>query len=75
MDTVTEHKMAIALAREGGIGIIHRFMPLERQIQEVEKVKRAENIVIEKPNSITLTLGGYSTTGIKLSVKKRKLAF
>ncbi len=49
MDTVTEHKMAIALAREGGIGIIHRFMPLERQIQEVEKVKRAENIVIEKP--------------------------
>jgi len=52
MDTVTESRMAIVMAREGGIGVIHRFMPPEKQAEEVSKVKRAENIVIEKPAAI-----------------------
>lgn len=52
MDTVTESKMAITMAREGGIGVIHRFMPAQKQAEEVSKVKRAENIVIEKPATI-----------------------
>ncbi|GIU71920.1 MAG: inosine-5'-monophosphate dehydrogenase [Candidatus Nitrosocaldaceae archaeon] len=53
MDTVTESNMAIALAREGGIGIIHRFMTVEQQVEEVEKVKRSESIVIEQPYTIS----------------------
>jgi len=52
MDTVTESRMAITMAREGGIGVIHRFMPPQKQAEEVSKVKRAENIVIEKPATI-----------------------
>ncbi|MCS7123270.1 MAG: IMP dehydrogenase, partial [Candidatus Aenigmarchaeota archaeon] len=52
MINVTEHKMAIAMAREGGIGIIHRFMSIEKQVEEVKRVKRAENIVIEDPYTI-----------------------
>ena len=54
MDTVTEARMAIAMAREGGIGVIHRFMPISKQVEEVEKVKRAESIVIENPYTIDL---------------------
>jgi len=42
MDTVTEARMAIALAREGGIGIVHRFMTIEDQVDEILKVKRSE---------------------------------
>ncbi len=53
MDTVTESRMAIALAREGGIGIIHKNMPIDRQAAEVDRVKRSESGMILDP--ITLT--------------------
>ena len=52
MDSVTESRMAIALAREGGIGIIHRFMTIQDQVEQVLKVKRSESVVIEQPYTI-----------------------
>ncbi|MDA2922034.1 IMP dehydrogenase [Patescibacteria group bacterium AH-259-L07] len=53
MDTVTEADMAIALSRYGGIGVIHRFNSIDEQAEEVRKVKRAENLVIDDPITIS----------------------
>src|SRR5262245_49063488 len=53
MDTVTESRLAIALARQGGIGIIHKNMPVENQASEVDAVKRSESGMIDNP--ITLS--------------------
>jgi len=52
MDTVTESGMAIALAREGGVGIVHRFMTIEDQVDEILRVKRSESVMIEQPYTI-----------------------
>jgi len=59
MDTVTEWRLAVALAREGGLGVIHRNLSIERQREEVEKVKRSANGVIEDP----VTLPPSATVG------------
>ena len=68
MDTVTESPMAIALAREGGIGIIHRFMTIQEQVKEVEIVKRAESIIIERP----YTLNPDATLASAIELMKEK---
>ncbi len=52
MDTVTEAVMAIEMAREGGIGIVHRFLPIADHVAEVRRVKRAESVVIETPYTV-----------------------
>ena len=57
MDTVTESQLAIAIAREGGIGVIHRNMSIERQVEEVDRVKRSEAGMITKP----ITLHAHHT--------------
>ncbi len=53
METVTEADMAIAVARDGGIGVIHRFMPIPEEVEQVSRVKRSENLVIEHPYTIS----------------------
>lgn len=82
MDTVTEARMAIAIAREGGIGIIHKNMSIEKQVDEVDKVKRSENGVIVNPFSLTEDhhvyeadelMGKYKISGVPIVDKKGKL--
>ena len=55
MDTVTEARLAIALAREGGIGIVHRNLSIEDQVAEVDKVKRSESGMIVEPVTLPPT--------------------
>ncbi|MGL4761773.1 MAG: IMP dehydrogenase [Sarcina sp.] len=80
MDTVTESKMAIAMAREGGIGIIHKNMSIEEQAQEVDRVKRQENGVITDPiflgenNTVTEALelmSRYRISGVPITEGKK----
>lgn len=66
MDTVTESEMAIAMAHAGGVGIIHRFLPLEEQAEEVRKVKRSESFVVENPITIQ--------PGAKITEAKEKMS-
>ena len=82
MDTVTESRMAIAIAREGGIGIIHKNMTIERQADEVDKVKRSENGVIVDPFALTADktvaeadalMGRYKISGVPIVDDKGKL--
>jgi IMP dehydrogenase len=53
MDTVTEARMAVAIAREGGLGVLHRNMPLEDQARQVDQVKRSEAGMIDEPITIS----------------------
>jgi len=78
MDTVTESRLAIALAREGGLGIIHKNMTIEKQVQEVDRVKRSENGVIVDPfflspkNKISEALelmSNYRISGVPVTVE------
>jgi IMP dehydrogenase len=55
MDVVTESEMAIAMAREGGIGIIHRFLSIDEQARQIERVKKAESFIVENPISLSIT--------------------
>ena len=66
MDTVTEEKLAITIAREGGIGVIHKNMPLEEQARQVKRVKRAESVMVHEP----ITIKKDGTVGDALSLMK-----
>jgi IMP dehydrogenase len=67
MDTVTEAEMAISMAREGGIGILHKNMTIERQAEEVDRVKRSESGMIQKP----ITLSPHQSVGEALEVMRK----
>jgi len=67
MDTVTEAEMAIAVAREGGVGVIHKNMPVDRQVQEVDRVKRSESGMIMNP----ITLGPEASIREALALMSR----
>ncbi len=67
MDTVTEHALAIALAQEGGIGIVHKNLSVERQAEEVRRVKRYESGVVAEP----ITIGPSTTVGEVVEMTRR----
>ena len=80
MDTVTESRMAIAMAREGGLGVIHRNMSIEKQAEEVDKVKRSEHGVITNPfrlspehtlNDAAALMERYRISGVPITVGER----
>ncbi|MCI9429150.1 MAG: IMP dehydrogenase [Lachnospiraceae bacterium] len=80
MDTVTEHRMAIAMARQGGIGVIHKNMSIAEQAEEVDKVKRSENGVITDPFSLTpehtladadALMGKFRISGVPITEGKK----
>jgi IMP dehydrogenase len=82
MDTVTEARMAIAMAREGGIGIIHKNMSIEKQALEVDRVKRSEHGIITDPFSLTRyhdvsdaleLMERYHISGVPIIEEDRKL--
>lgn len=82
MDTVTESKMAIAMAREGGIGIIHKNMTIEQQAKEVDRVKRQENGVITDPIYLSQDhliqdaenlMAQYRISGVPITTEEGKL--
>ena len=82
MDTVTESRLAVAIAREGGIGIIHKNMSIEEQVKEIDKVKRSESGVIVDPVSLTPDknieeaielMARYHISGIPIVDNKKKL--
>lgn len=82
MDTVTESRLAIAMAREGGVGVIHKNMPIEKQMDEVEKVKRSENGVITNPFYLSPDnyvyeadelMGKYKISGVPICDGNKKL--
>ena len=82
MDTVTESEMAIAMAKEGGIGILHKNMSIERQVEEVDKVKRYESGMIVNPITLTkdkkvrdalLLMSKYKISGIPIVDENGKL--
>lgn len=82
MDTVTEAALAIAIAREGGIGIIHKNMPIEQQAEEVDRVKRSESGVITNPFSLTpdhlvsdaeRVMGKFRISGVPIVDEANKL--
>ena len=82
MDTVTESKMAIAIAREGGLGIIHKNMTIERQAEEVDKVKRSQNGVIVNPFYLSADhlvsdadelMAKYKISGVPIVDENKKL--
>lgn len=82
MDTVTESQMAIAISREGGIGVIHKNMPIEKQAEEVDKVKRSENGVIVNPFFLSKDhtaadanklMGRYKISGVPICDENKKL--
>jgi len=66
MDTVTEEKLAITIAREGGIGVIHKNMPLKEQARQVKRVKRAESLMVHEP----ITILKEGTVGDALNLMK-----
>ena len=82
MDTVTESKMAISMARQGGIGIIHKNMSIEEQASEVDRVKRSESGVIVDPFFLTKDhtiqdaddiMGRYRISGVPIVDENKKL--